>query len=303
MDILHPADVPQDVADAAEFYTRQCSQFVVPMDMRGGAKVPMAKWASGRELELRELRRRCTSGGGIGWPLPKGVIVVDLDVDKVTGEQTGMNALFELMEQHHGQPSTLDTLTVYTPSGGAHLYYRCDPDLRVTNAGQLGKHIDLRCGPTGLVVLPPSKGSGFHGVYSWDLDGPSVMRPLPVWLGNAISETQQKKIDFGEHASTIFGESVDEPTAAGAIFLRQECSRVQSTEEGQRNNTLNISSYAVASAVRHGHVEKFKAASDLLEAALTSGLTYKDALKTIRSAFAAQGLLLETEEDSTNGTS
>ena len=60
-------------------------------------------------------------------------------------------------------PKFLDTLCSITPSKGMHYFFKYPKDGIGSNAGIVGKGIDIR-GDGGYVVLPPSPG------YHWELD-------------------------------------------------------------------------------------------------------------------------------------
>jgi Bifunctional DNA primase/polymerase, N-terminal len=80
-----------------------------------------------------------------------------------------------------GQPYPGDTLTVITPSGGRHLYFRMPPGIYLRNtAGRLGWKIDTR-GHGGFVVAPGSLRR--DGRYR--ITRNHEIAPLPAWLTDA----------------------------------------------------------------------------------------------------------------------
>ena len=54
---------------------------------------------------------------------PSGLVIIDLDVAKDGSGPHGADSLAQLCARH-GQPRLSGTLTVRTPSGGTHLYFR-----------------------------------------------------------------------------------------------------------------------------------------------------------------------------------
>jgi len=129
------------------------------------------------------------------------LIVVDVD------PKHGGIASLEELERKHGKLPT--TLTVRTPSGGFHLYFRYVEG--ITNSpGGLPEGIDVR-GEGGYVLVPPSVG------YSWEDRSP--VADAPDWLLELIRERK--------------------PTEAGG--KRRSCGSIPDGEpipEGQRNTTL-----------------------------------------------------------------
>jgi hypothetical protein len=112
-------------------------------------------------------------GANIGMPTGErsGVWVLDLDLDRDKGID-GPAALEEL-------PGEMpETLTVRTPRGGLHLYFRHVEG--ITNSpGGLPDGIDVR-GQGGYVVLPPSAG------YSWEHW--AEVAEAPGWLLEMVRE-------------------------------------------------------------------------------------------------------------------
>ncbi|AGM10140.1 bifunctional DNA primase/polymerase [Amycolatopsis keratiniphila] len=127
---------------------------------------------------------------------PSGLCVIDLDVVKCgeevpaewaeQGAASGEDVLAILAEQA-GEPVPGDTLTVRTPSGGLHLYFRAPDGVRLRNTGGergngLGWKVDVRAWG-GYVVAPGSLATS--GRYGYLFDGP--VAALPAWLTDRLT--------------------------------------------------------------------------------------------------------------------
>lgn len=106
-----------------------------------------------------------------------GVVVLDVDMDStkmVNGEQ----ALAELVSRYGPLP---ETLTVKTPRGGRHIYFK-HPGVKVPNStSKIGPGLDIR-GIGGYVLVPPSKTA--RGAY--DYVNRAAIALMPEWLLNQI---------------------------------------------------------------------------------------------------------------------
>ncbi len=116
------------------------------------------------------------------------VLGLDLDVDGA-----GRNVLATLAASL-GEP-WLDTLTVTTPSGGAHLYFRVPPacSLASVSGGRtaLGPGIDIRGpgrGSGGYLIGPGSIVNGFRCTIECDLP----VAPLPAWVADLLAAGAQR---------------------------------------------------------------------------------------------------------------
>lgn len=78
-----------------------------------------------------------------------GLVVIDLDVDPMKGED-GLETL-RMWEKEHGELP--ETVTAITGSGGMHLYYICNTPIGCSVDNEKG--VDIR-GDGGYVVAPPS---------------------------------------------------------------------------------------------------------------------------------------------------
>jgi hypothetical protein len=206
-------------------------------------------------------------GGGIGLVIPDRVFVVDVD------PRNGGTGTWNAAQAGHSLPGTR---TVRTQSGGVHLYYSLPDDRELR--GSLGPGVDIKKPGRGYVLVPPSPG------YSFLRGGkPS---PAPEWLLDEL--TLNKRSEGTASAPKYF--ALMGGTGYGLATLRNALMRVRNQGEGGRRALLNAEAYTLGSLCAGGELDEDKALESLLEAALESGLSEKDALSRIHSGWCA-GLL------------
>jgi Bifunctional DNA primase/polymerase, N-terminal len=107
----------------------------------------------------------------IGWAVPGGVVVVDLDV------KNGKRGLTDFFDREGIEAEAVLTPIAVTPSGGRHLVFddRGNPYPNV--AGIFGTGIDLRSAGCGYIVLT-REGNG----RSWLKPLSTPLAPAPEWL-------------------------------------------------------------------------------------------------------------------------
>lgn len=114
--------------------------------------------------------------GAVAWGIPCGAVndlfVIDLDVDKVSGELVG-EASLKALPRYAG---LMDHANVYTPSGGRHVYCQHFDGGRNTTS-KIGPKIDTR-GEGGYVVAPGSfvDGGSYLGHF------PDTLPVVPIGL-------------------------------------------------------------------------------------------------------------------------
>lgn len=216
-----------------------------------------------------------------------GILVLDVDVDKKTGEPVGMRTLEKIGLGEMARVSGC----IRTPSGGYHYYFRY-PDFEVRNSvKQLGAGLDIR-GDGGYVIAAGSHNG--NGLY--EMANPFTfenLTDLPETLIARLSETKSSR-----PTAAATGEAVKAPVPDDAMAA--EILRVRMAEEGERNETLNKASFAVGRLVHARKVDEQKAWEHLLSAALETGLPEKEARRTIKSGLdagkASPGLALSADE-------
>jgi hypothetical protein len=195
-----------------------------------------------------------------------------LDIDGEAGEQS----LIDLIDANGTLPATL---TVATPRGGRHLYFRAAPpgfDIR-NSAGKLGTGIDVRANG-GYVVVPPSIGAN-GTAYSWIIKMQPV--PAPSWLLTLIAPPPAPRpiVSAPTHCRNA--------DAYVATAVNGELTRLENAVEGQRNHTLNRVAFCLGQFVKAGALNEAWYRQALESRALAIGLAPVETRKTIASAFAA----------------
>jgi Virulence-associated protein E/Bifunctional DNA primase/polymerase, N-terminal len=160
-------------------------------------------------------------GGGCGIQTGhfNGIFVVDLDVSK------GKNGIAALLELAAGREIP-DTLSVLTPSGGVHLYFRLPPGAYVPSCRGLVPGVDIR-GEGGFVVGPgsPHKTGGTYREEPGDLADP------PDWLLEKVVRTvEPPKLIKTEHRTV----DPSSPEGVRAVaWAREYLARAEPAVEGQ----------------------------------------------------------------------
>jgi hypothetical protein len=192
---------------------------------------------------------------GVG---PHHLIGVDLDTKSGTDSSA---ALRELALRHLF--TIPETVVVLTPSGGRHIWLTGPPDVAVPNsAGRLAPGIDIR-GAGGYLVGPGSRTE--HGAYA---AAPGTSHLLPAPCPPALLHLLLPPPRTGPARTT--GRRGD---GHGLVHF------VLTAQEGQRNTRLF---WAACRAYENGLGAELAGA--LVEAAVRTGLTEREARSTIASA-------------------
>lgn len=114
-------------------------------------------------------------------------------------------------------------------------------------------------------------------MYEWV--NKTAVAPLPTWLLDLLRPaTPVRRLPTRPVA---FSDQYVE------VAVREEAVTVANTAPGSRNHALNAAAFSLGTLVGAGRLEEWAAASALLEAALTCGLTESEAAATIRSGLTA----------------
>jgi hypothetical protein len=210
-----------------------------------------------------------------------GLAVIDLDLYHPEASHSQRRLLNRLEIQ-----SLPTTATSRTGRGGRHYWYHLpDPQRRHLHSGYTSRlpisgdivnlpHIDMKSAGGSYVVAPPSIVSG--GPYAWIRR--TGLALAPEWLhGPAPISSQPRRVPTIQAVTSS-------KQVAGILRV------VAAAKPGQRNNLLNWGAYRLAGAVLSGTLSDQLARDGLLEAATRTGLTTREAIRTIRSAFDARGI-------------
>jgi hypothetical protein len=266
--------------------------------LRPDSKVPAVRgdWeglAIADPARLRELG--WPPGGNIGIACgPSGLFVLDLDVAKEPGPgpvpeadeddepRDGVTVLRELAAGRSIPP----TLTVATPSGGTHLYFRPQTTLRLRNTvARLGPLIDTRASG-GYVVAPGS----VIGGRPYEIVEDAPIAPIPRWIVRELINRGRAALpQFPAVRPGVAGPRPPGAAAAayGAAALRNETERMLAAPVGTRNDTLNRAAYALGRLIGAGILDRDLAASELFHAARRAGLPARECASTLASGLGA----------------
>jgi Bifunctional DNA primase/polymerase, N-terminal len=246
-----------------------------------------------------------TGRGGIGPGSDgRGLLVIDLDMRKDGSDlppeydyaSSGADVL-ERMATEAGEPWP-DTYTVLTPSGGIHLYFRQPADGPLigcaTGAGptapHLGPLIDVR-GVGGLVIAAGSY-SAAQGLPYRRASAPEVVpQPLPGWLLERLRPAAAPAAPPRPPMPTCLyspaGRRATREERAAVGALEHSVRRIEDAQEGERNRQL----FSGARWLGELHetapdvLDETTVREQLLAAALRSGQSEREALRTIRSGW------------------
>lgn len=210
----------------------------------------------------------------IGIATGHGHLVIDLD------GPAAATALSSLEAIHGDLP---DTWTV-TTGRGSHLHYAVDPRLRVANsASALAPGIDIR-GDGGYVLAPPSTHPN-GTTYSSSTD--HTLAQLPAkWVALLAAPSPTPPTPAVQTAQTT--RNADHgPHPYAATALESEATKVASAPPGQRNHTLNRAAFAIGRIIESGGLDPNDVHHTLAKAAVTAGLTQREATMTITSGITA----------------
>jgi Bifunctional DNA primase/polymerase, N-terminal len=168
---------------------------------------------------------------------------------------------------------------VITPRGGWHHYFKADDHGIRNSAGQIAPMIDVR-GDGGFVVAVGSVRP--EGTYQLINDREPA--PLPEWLARLAA-----KAIAGRPAANRATPAISRPGAYLRAALDAEARAVATAPDGQRNDQLNKSAYALARLVRDGQLAEDVMTEALTSAALDAGLGQAEVRRTIGSALKGRG--------------
>jgi hypothetical protein len=190
------------------------------IELTENSKIPSKPWndeSTHMPYEVIRRNTRCNVGILTGQELEDGMYLLVVDIDVHRPED---NALEFYAEQ--GFP---ETLTISTPSGGYHCYFKYKRPLPNT-ASKIHPGVDTR-GLGGYVVAPYSKIDGIK----YDIIRDVKIKELPVKIAYALSERVKPKV-------FISSTNTEAPLYKNRISKERAINFVRRFEwvEGTRNN-------------------------------------------------------------------
>lgn len=204
-----------------------------------------------------------------GIPTGKMNNIVVLDVDCHSDEGNGFETLMEFVAMNRQIP---ETLTVSTPSGGLHYYFKNPGHCEIrSSAGKVGPGLDIR-GNGGFIVGFMS--SNEQGEYK--LVSRKLLAEMPDWLVELCLNKEQtvgkcSSVDSFNSFGANEREVVDPRRYAEAVFYNC-CSNVAQAKCGTRNNTLFQNAARLYSYSAGGYFSDEMIEDQMLSACITNGL-------------------------------
>jgi hypothetical protein len=218
-----------------------CSQLgfrVFPLSP--GTKRPAIEgWKERATSDIDQIREWWAGGEFTGCPVGiatgpgSGVWILDIDI------KHGINGFAVFRDIARANGASVEeftrTMTVATPSGGAHLYFRWDATADAeggvkNSSGHVGPGIDVR-GIGGLVKAP---GCGGYQIVPRGGIRSTVITPAPAWLVKLTRKPPRR-------------ESDDVQYAPGSSAARREEARILDrlgkAQRGTHNTALNLAAY------------------------------------------------------------
>lgn len=243
---------------------------VFPVDPESKAPMDRLRWGTEATRDPARIAawaaRWPTAGTAIACK-PSGLLVVDLDVkNDIDGPESWFAASFA--EDPRNAPYTDRTTVVRTRSGGQHLWFADSSAIPGRNAAWPGVDVKAAGGEHGgYVVAPPTP--GYEAL---------VLHPpmqVPGWLRDVLLRRTEPP------------PPAERPPAAGSPGRRLVglVATVLRSEEGGRNSALHWASCRAAEMAAAGEITAEQGQGALIEAAMKTGLTFREATATVRSAF------------------
>lgn len=244
---------------------------IIPVNRQ--SKKPSQKgWQNSAIATIEELRLYVWTHPDTNFGIITGnsIVVVDIDGEK------GRKSLAKLEKKYGKLPPTI---TVSTPGGGRHLYFRYDKGDIGNSASKLAPNIDIR-GQGGFVVCAGSVHPNGN-LYRWENEpGDVEMAPLPKWMRKKLKKARQ-----AVPSPTVVGHewNIERARAYSERALELEAARVCNAPNFQRNATLNRAAFRIGQLVPICGLDAHQAAEVLTNAALEAGLEQAEITATINS--------------------
>ena len=181
----------------------------------------------------------------IGWAVPEGIVVVDLDVG------SGADGLKDFFECVGVNPDDVETPQATTPRGGRHLVFDAGGQTYKNGVKLNGAAIDTRS-LGGYIVLPCANNGR-----AWTKPLATPLAAAPVWLH------PRRRSNSVTPSRPFAGET----TVYAKTALERACAAIRSAPNGEQEATLNRESYSIGGLVGGGDLALETATAALLAAA------------------------------------
>jgi len=220
---------------------------------------------------------------GLATGKESGVLVLDFDLYK------DPDTLISFQESFGALP---ETYVQESPRGGRHYFFRYNGFEFVKScASRLYPNVDIR-GDSGYIIMAPST---FEGKPYEKLSGtPKDIANVPPKVFEAIvdiSKRPEKALRKGTP-----GEFTGKNTPYGHKAMLNEICILQSTPEGQRNDQLNKSAFALGQLIAGGEIDVIEATIMLTNTARDIGLESREIQNTLKSGIEAGKRQLRTSQ-------
>lgn len=260
-----------------------CSQLgfkVFPL-VPGTKRPAIEGWKERATSDVDQIQGWWAGGEFTGYPVGiaagpgSGVWILDLDIKHGV---SGFDTLKQLADANGSELEDFTgTMTVATPSGGAHLYFRWDETADAeggvkNSSGHVGPGIDVR-GIGGLVKAP---GCGGYQIVPRGGIRSTVITPAPAWLVKLTRKTPVER--SAQHY---------EP---GSPLAQRDSERILNylgkSAPGTRNNALNATAYILGKAGAYTHDQAWQAVK-LVTYSIGANDSEAEQLRTFESGWAS----------------
>jgi hypothetical protein len=174
-----------------------------------------------------------------GYAIPKGVILIDLDLKR------GKNGFARFEELQGCKPEQFDAPRVATATGGMHLYMDATGRDFMNSESKIATGVDTRAFGSGYAIIP----SGPQAGYRWLSDPDTPLPPAPSW----VDITQRQTPNF---ETMVNGQPYQGASPFGNFMLERACDAIRTAPDGKQETTLNGQSYLMGRYIGGGLLER-----------------------------------------------
>jgi hypothetical protein len=177
-------------------------------------------------------------GGLWGYAIPKGIVLVDLDLKRAK------NGIAEFEKLQGRKPDQFDAPRIATATGGMHIYTDATGRDFINSESRIAVGVDTRA-LGGYAIIPSGPQSG----YRWLSDPDTPLPPAPSWVDITLRPTSN--LD-----TVVDGASYQGPSPFGNFMLDRACNAIRTAPDGKQEKTLNGQSYLMGRYVGGGLLER-----------------------------------------------